>query len=1794
MTVLQRAEASDLYALLAEETHPRLLEALRVAGPGQRLRVTSLPEPVMERVCAALQTGPWVARLLVAGASDVEWKVTATKLIELRNALDKPLLTFIPPGLRTAAEDSLDIATFTELPLTSLAADLMGVLLARLPAALRQAVEEELVYLRMEGAVRNADEVVEYLLTVLKNEATPEAAGGALHVFGLVPDFQLFTRGSPRFWLSRNRKACERLADTKQPLQSRLRALGLLPGSLQGPLFAFLRERQGVDARVWTREVACDAKHRSLAFENWAFADGGEAEELRLLVEPLTLPLQTQDVVSGAAQLPLLNLGGRDPLKVSFRSLPGPGQVPSWKTFRIQLLRVGEGGGAVAWESNSFPKPQGRTSVMRRSIKVADLQALEEGTYYLKVDAYDAEGALLTRPRRVDPGDESSRAENESERLLVVREGTPIEDPDVRAVFMGSLLEAWTEAAARVLGSRSRKGEALPKRGEVRGAWDVPVGAPVRGSAHFELKSEGFAGFSVVVPALLRRAELDLLTHPERLAVYALSFREARTLADVQLESREALTLGQGTEVEEFLAARRGAFNAIRMHHFDPAGTPPEKEAVLAGVLESVDLARHAAPIERYAKAYLALARAANNDGHDGRGQPVRVRALALLDTIELRWRPSTGDPGRALLVAPTHPLRMLWHLRHTQACEAAVSAWEAGTMQVRSWREHLEQLQGGLLPLNLPAVLFDRRGRGYVEHAPLTSFWSLYLPDRAEGDVPVDAVAMRDRVLAALAVRAREVGVVTVEPAEVASRLFEYLAQHPYLEQLHLNVFNPGDGRLVANVLRELERLRAALRPTPLALRYSVHLFAAAEHVEAGVDGLESLLDPERQVGEDDEFALETSNHLRPKLVFSRHATAEFLQSPERFPGHVALLLEQFPVQCRVGRVDALRRGSFVGGLVQEPEMRLESQGPQFGWVKGLNSALPSNASEQEGLLTLAVHAAQALQASHALGRPVAEDVAPLVALQLDAGSQALLKQVHEACDWVLTVDRNLGLDYFDSPTSARDTGFLLDFAPEYLQEDRQRLLLTTRSTEELETVLRPSLERHGLALRAGEDVVLLETLRSLSGRLALKLEQGRTQASEVVGLLLARWLLDRVGLLAHRLLIPMDAHRSWFAADGEGGSQRRADLLLVSLPEAGVVRMDVVEVKLREQLSPAARSELYADMRAQTENTEQRLRLLFAQDLFAQPRADTALRAKELGSTLAFYVRRACRYGLVSDSEARAMLGRVERLGEGYRLELRSLGVVFERQASGLHVDEEEPGFVVHRLGEDKARQLLADALGRFSERESRSSWGDTSSRRSLLPAPASERMEEALAFTDEEAAAVQRALAVPVYPEAGVPEVPQAREPEPRYPQAAPSVPEPQVEAPASLTKPAAISCPADVLLGASDWTSQTGVLGKASGMKVALDLNGCNTISLFGVQGFGKSYTLGVIAEMATARVPGINTLPAPLATVIFHYHKSDAYAPEYASAVDGNAKPDEVERLLREYGASPQGLRDVVLLSPEAKVEQRRREYPGLTVEPIKFSSAELGAESWKFLLGAYGNDSLYLRQLVAIMRRHRSSLTVKTLRQELEDADLPKATRRLVEDRLNLAEPYIDDARRLGALLRPGRTVVVDLRDEWIEKDEALGLFVVMLRIFAQAKHEGRDFNKLVVFDEAHKYITESELIGQVVETIREMRHQATSVLIASQDPLSVPRAVIELTSVLVLHRMSSPQWLKHLKGAIVALEGIADAQVTSLKPGEALVWAQRSTDPRFVQRPQKVTIRPRVTRHGGGTKTAVQGDSVR
>ena len=194
--------------------------------------------------------------------------------------------------------------------------------------------------------------------------------------------------------------------------------------------------------------------------------------------------------------------------------------------------------------------------------------------------------------------------------------------------------------------------------------------------------------------------------------------------------------------------------------------------------------------------------------------------------------------------------------------------------------------------------------------------------------------------------------------------------------------------------------------------------------------------------------------------------------------------------------------------------------------------------------------------------------------------------------------------------------------------------------------------------------------------------------------------------------------------------------------------------------------------------------------------------------------------------------------------------------------------------------------------------------------------------------------------------------------------------------------------DMLVGDTSPSRQYGLFGMATGRRVALDLNGTNTISLFGVQGGGKSYTVGSIVEMATQAATGVNCLPAPLATVIFHYHESQDYPPEFVSMVSPNSNEAEVLALAQDYAAAPTALSDVLVLTSADKLAARRAEFPGragCSRSPSAPTSYHI--KDWRFLMGVGGNQ-MYMKQINMIMRELRDQMTLGTLRQRIEDSEL--------------------------------------------------------------------------------------------------------------------------------------------------------------------------------------------------------------
>lgn len=1097
-------------------------------------------------------------------------------------------------------------------------------------------------------------------------------------------------------------------------------------------------------------------------------------------------------------------------------------------------------------------------------------------------------------------------------------------------------------------------------------------------------------------------------------------------------------------------------------------------------------------------------------------------------------------------------------------------------------------------------------------------------------------------------------IGGATIDSAYLAARVQRYLVQHPYVETLTINAFNAGRAGAMAEVLLALQR-----HPDFADLRYDIRLFVLDPAAPSTGEALLELLSPDSGTSakEADAFSTPTNSHLHPKLRLAIRAIKEFREDPDLHAAHLSFLFDLFPAEeIRAVDVQDSDDSSFVHGLVQPFEVDYLEDEQSITWLRRPlhGAAQPLEGAEALSDLMGGVSRAVSVAVATVARSQYLPHARPVVALSLSADERAILHQVHEVSDWVLTIDRNLGIEFFDHRRHATRPDYLIDHSPDMASAMSHRLAITSRSVAELESLLIPILGEYGLPNTGRHALVMLDQLRSLSGRLALKLLSSSSQRAEAMGLALSRLFLEHQGVFQNQVVVPLDAHLELYKAlkqsaeeMGDEVSFRRTDLALFDLdPASRVVTCRLVEVKCYSQVGDvAAYAQLKASIADQIAQSEHVLAYHFDPRMADVDRPDRPIKNRDLAALLGFYLDRSERYGVVLPEAAEEAHYFLRRLDERpYTLQFTRSAVVFDFSKPGTEPAEHENGIEFYRIGSDLIRQLVESAV---TDTETVASVqyvraADTARevtqellrRRELAPAvptfetaaflsPPRDRTlawdnSPKVRYTQHEVASSVHvrepepaALVQVAPPPAGSAQAAGTDTPPPpadelgadaTAEQAPASVLVAEEEAPqsASLTRAQTQDggttdsrVAYDIMLGATGATPQYGLIGEVSGRKVALDLNQTHTISLFGVQGGGKSYTLGSVAEMASLPIPGINCLPEPLSTVIFHYSPTMDYKPEFTSMVGANSVEDQVRALKEVYGAEPKALADVLLLVPADKIEERQVEYPDIEVRPLQFSASELKASHWKFLMGAVGSQATYIRQIMRIMKAMRDDITLEGLRAGIDVSSVPDHLKELARMRLDLAAEYINDGTSLTEVVKPGRLIIVDLRDEFIEKDEALGLFVVLLQLFADARIDGRSFNKLVVFDEAHKYIESPDLVAGLIEVVREMRHKGVSIMVASQDPPSVPVSLIELSSQIIMHKFNSPAWLKHIQKANAALGNLTPERMALLKAGEAYVWSSKATDESFSKGAVKLRCRPRAAQHGGATRVAVAEEGI-
>ncbi|MFA7762659.1 methylation-associated defense system ATP-binding protein MAD8 [Streptomyces sp. NRRL S-448] len=1905
-TGMAEATPKDLREALEGVLVPRLAKLVGERSAGHCMRITEveaeLAASLVRRLRGAL--GPDASVCLLATADDLapvrpfhDVGVTSTKLVELRNrtegegVLPGPLLVFVPPGTRVSAEDSFGIATFEEVPLGDAYAHLANHLLDQVPQRLRAGVDALLAALQdRPGALAGDRAVAQYLLTLQTNAYRDQVAGAAVYHFGLVPDFDLFAAPSTvRERVEKNHGMVEKLTTSPRSERQRVLDLGLSDGDFAARLADFATRCGLEDPVAWTRRIVVDRENWGLSFGNWRI-DERQRVTVSIEVRELGLPAagdNTEDVrahpalsaITGQSYLLAGEKGVRE-ITARFAVNPAPRRVDELERFRVEI--VSESSGPIGRVTH-VPKGKVARAEYKASLPRLNKIDWEEGWHYVRVVPLDkADEPLDVAPAAHDlPG-------GESERFYVIPDGE-IEDPPERNVgrFAGV-----TQALRSLEFDALAAGEDPARIATTDIRWRTVTARSPHRTLSVRIHPAGSA--EIRLSPLLVQAQQDLLARPgdttlRRLLLHLDGTAEMPAGDDEDL--KHALTGRAAEAYDVFLTARRAYFHVIGSRKAEETGQADPDDLLVS---EAVDFEcvrdELAAYVEAYAELIDAQSLHVERTTDTGRGQAlVALARIQQIDCVAATVTDGLGRRDTVLLVSPTHPVRALW-----LATWSALGLDWIGRLDTGDKRAVLaakDSLLDSLAPLGFPFAVPRQDGRLMAAADNLTPYWGAYLPSETS-----DPRGLLGRLAAGLrlpAVGTRSVnGTSALSGTALADRIERYVRLHPYVRTLVLNIVNAGRAEIVADALLELQR-RARTRD----LTYDIRLCVTDPEAPETGAALTELQSAQSQIASAEaEAFLHTTGPVRTaKLVHSVRAVEEFIRQPAEFDAHLTVLIDAFGGEqhSSTPRLDIPH--SPVHGLVQTTASTYEDSDQQIVWRTAPRHGTALAMEDAEDLATLMSRLPALLATAAACVATAGQALrnVPCTVLSLDTADRALLYQAHQTGDWVVTIDRTIGLEYFDHAGQHGRPEYVIDYAPSPGSGLGHQIMVSSNSIDELRTLLGPTARQHGLDVEARHLNSFFDQLRLLSGNLAFKLAStAPNQRTEVLGLSLARLYLDYQDVLHNQIVVPLDAHPELYAEArrqarelGDALSFQRSDLALFHLDaRERTITCRLVEVKCYTALDDiSAYQRLKVKVGRQLERSQTVLAESFDPARSTPDRVDRPVKNLALSSMLRFYLERAARHGTMTVTARTAAHELLDSLDGGYRLRFTRSGLIFDLARTG--TDQETEGEVeFHRIGSDLIDELVhaiptvRPGAPTFPDAGSGGTGGSAAVEDHAAPDPdgvataptlallrlsvprladAGFRTQDSEAMGEEareagpaavepasgEAAGLAQADAPHPSGERHAPptgdpseselEQPSASAfdvavvPEPVQPMAGeneqeePSPSRPATPAPVSVDQPSrsatvldprnfhdtpTVDAPGlaarpsrppvtgtpqpEVFLGVTRPSPQYGVLGEVAGRTVALDLDETHTISLFGVQGGGKSYTLGSIIEAASLPAPPVNNLPHPLATVVFHYSKTQDYAPEFTSMVHPNDDGAQLAVLKERYGAEPRALTDVLLLAPAAQVDDRRAEYPGIEVQPLAFSSAELKAEHWKFLLGAVGNRSTYIKQIAKAIRKRRSDLSLDAIRQELADSRMPDHIKDLAEDRLELAEEYIDDSVRLTSQIRPGRLVIVDLRDDLIEKDDALGLFVVLMQLFADARDGDRRFNKLVVFDEAHKYIDSPDLVAGLVETVREMRHKGMSVLVASQDPPSVPVQLIELSNHVILHKSTSPAWLKHLQKANAALSGLTAEQLAQLGPGEAYIWSSKATDPAFTYGAVRIRCRPRVTKHGGGTKTASGG----
>jgi DNA phosphorothioation-dependent restriction protein DptH len=318
------------------------------AKPGHCMKITGLGSNELEYLWETVKVKyPKMDNYIISEDTISDMYISATKLIELRNKQENPLLVLIPSNSRTAAEDSYGNATFKEISLEGIEVKLKEKLISEIPEDFKGILKDEILFYLQSEKI-NSSNIIDYLIALKENGYTRENVGDYIFHLNLIPDKNLLLEDDKiRSRLNFNILSAGLLSSFNKPLYDRIGELPLEPNSLQKDVVEFIKKEKKAKSSGELCEIIFN-DYLNLNFSNWEIPDLKKNTDLRLECEYITngdkktLFKQEEDVYILNAKT-----NQNSKLKVRITSNTPPKDIPELHAFRIILMAVNGGSGDV-------------------------------------------------------------------------------------------------------------------------------------------------------------------------------------------------------------------------------------------------------------------------------------------------------------------------------------------------------------------------------------------------------------------------------------------------------------------------------------------------------------------------------------------------------------------------------------------------------------------------------------------------------------------------------------------------------------------------------------------------------------------------------------------------------------------------------------------------------------------------------------------------------------------------------------------------------------------------------------------------------------------------------------------------------------------------------------------------------------------------------------------------------------------------------------------------------------------------------------------------------------------------------------------------------------------------------------------------------------------------------------------------------------------------------------------------------------------------------------------------------